>query len=67
MHNSYSSYSIVVLRRRRGKVSSTAQQKSEVKQPKGFHSTGRNAIQMQQNDAYTTVDYQVEGYYEQLT
>ena len=48
-------------------MSSTAQQMSEVKQPKGFHSTGRNAIQMQQTDAYTTVDYQLEGYYEQLT
>ena len=48
-------------------MSSTAQQMSEVQQPKSFHSTGRDAIQMRQNDAYTTVDYQLEGYYEQLT
>ena len=67
MRTSYSSYSIVVQRRRRRKVSSTAQQKSKVKQPQGYCSTSQDAMQMQQNDAYTTVDYQLEGYYEQLT
>lgn len=64
---SYPSCSIVVLRRRKRKVSNAAQQKNEVKQPQSFHSTGQDTLQMEQNTAYTTVDYQLEGYYEQLT
>ena len=64
---SYPSCSIVVQRRRRRKVSNTAQQKNEKKQSQDFHSTGQDALQMEQNIAYTTVDYRLEGYYEQLT
>ena len=48
-------------------MSNAAQQKSEAKQPQSFHSTGQDTLRMEQNTAYTTVDYQFEGYYEQLT
>lgn len=48
-------------------MSNTAQQKNGKKQSQDFRPTGQDALQMEQNTAYTTVDYQLEGYYEQLT
>ena len=48
-------------------MSNTVQQKNEKKQSQDIDSTGQDALQMEQNIAYITVDYRLEGYYEQLT